>query len=268
MSNPNVHSNKDPPMFLSPCIEWIFAEEHADMPSRIRAAKAAGYDTAEFHLWRDKDIDGIAAALAETGVRLTGICVDPRRSLVDPAQHGELLDAVRDSLVVAKQLGSPPMIVASGFTREGVSDQEHFDAAVSVLSQAAALAEEAGVMLMLEPLNDRVDHPGMYLVSTSKGLDLVEAVNSPNLRLLYDLYHSTVMEEDMATVLSGRMHLVHHIQIADMPGRGEPGTGEIDWPSLLASLKALGYQGGLGLEYRPSMPALASLAQTKAALAL
>lgn len=255
-------------MKLSPCIEWQFAEEHADMADRIRAAKAAGFDHAEFHLWRDKDLDAVAAALNETGVTLTGICVDPRRSLVNPAEHGELLDAVRDSLDASKKLGSPPMIVASGFTREGVSAQEHFDAAVVVLKQAAALAEAAGVMLMLEPLNDRVDHPGMYLVSTTLGLDIVEAVNSPNLRLLYDLYHSTVMGEDTEAVLTGRMHLVHHIQIADMPGRGEPGTGAIDWSALIKMLERMGYKGDVGLEYRPSMPIAESLPQARAALGL
>ncbi len=252
---------------LSTCIEWHFAEyEH--FPDRVRAAAAAGFGSAEFHLWRDKDVDGIATALAETGVRLTGICVDPRRSLVDPAEHGELLEAVRDTIAVAKKLGSPPMIVASGFCREGVSAEAHFKAAVSALRQAAKLAEEAGVMLVLEPLNDRVDHPGMYLVSTTLGLDLVEAVNSTNLKLLYDLYHSTVMGEDMEAVLSGRMHLVHHIQIADMPGRGEPGTGAIDWPGMIATFKRLGYQGDFGLEYRPTMPSAASLAQARAVLGL
>ncbi len=255
-------------MKLSPCIEWQFAAEHPAMPDRIRAAKAAGFGCAEFHLWRDKDIAGVAAALDETGVRLTGICVDPRRSLVDPAEHGELLDAVRDTIVVAKQLGSPPMIVASGFKREGVSAEQHFAAAVSALKPAAALAEQAGVMLVLEPLNDRVDHPGMYLVSATLGLDIVEAVGSPNLRLLYDLYHSTVMGEDMEAVLSGRLHLVHHVQIADMPGRGEPGTGGIDWAGLIATLHRLGYQGDLGLEYRPTMPSAQSLAQTRAVLGL
>ena len=255
-------------MFLSPCIEWQFAEEHAEMPDRIRAAKAAGFDSVEFHLWRDKDIGGIAAALAETGVRLTGICVDPRRSLVDPAQHGEFLDAVRDSLVAARQLGSPPMIVASGFTREGVDAQDHFDAAVAVLTQAAALAEAAAVMLVLEPLNDRVEHPGMYLVSTALGLDIVAAVASPNLRLLFDVYHSATMGEDMEQVLTGRMHLVHHVQLADMPGRNEPGSGTLDWGKVIAVLERLGYDGGIGLEYRPTMPALQSLAQTRAVLGL
>ncbi len=253
-------------MFLSPCIEWHFADEHPDMADRIRAAKAAGFEAVEFHLWRDKDLSGIAGALAETGVRLTGICVDPRRSLVDPAQHDEFLDAVRESLVAAQQLGSPPMIVASGFTREGVDHQEHFAAAVSVLKQASALAQEAGVMLLLEPLNDRVEHPGMYLVSTPLGLDIVEAVGSANLRLLYDVYHSATMGEDMEQVLTGRMHLVHHVQVADMPGRNEPGSATLNWDKIIALLERLGYSGGIGLEYRPTMPALQSLAQTRTAL--
>lgn len=255
-------------MKLSPCIEWQFADEFPDMADRVRAAKAAGFEHAEFHLWRDKDADAVGKALAETGMTLTGFCVDPRRSLVDLAQHGELLDAVRDSLKAAKTMGSPPMILASGFTREGVSPEEHFDAAVSVLKQAAALAQEAGVMLVLEPLNDRVDHPGMYLVSTTLGLDIVEAVGSPNLRLLFDLYHSTVMGEDMEAVLNGRMHLVHHVQVADMPGRNEPGTGAIDWVGLISTLRGLGYAGDIGLEYRPTMPTLESLAKARAALSL
>lgn len=253
-------------MHLAPCIEWMFAEDHADMGDRIRAAKAAGFEAAEFHLWRDKNLDSIAAALAETGVKLTGACVDPRRSLVDPAQHDEFLTAVAESLEAAKKIGSPPMIVASGFTREGVSPEEHFNEAVNVLKRAAALAEAAGVRLVLEPLNDRVEHPGMYLVSTTLGLDIVEAVGSPNLRLLYDVYHSAVMGEDVETVLSGRMHLVHHVQVADLPGRNEPGTGTLDWAEAVSTLKRLGYDGALGLEYRPTMAPAESLAQSKKVL--
>jgi hydroxypyruvate isomerase len=238
------------------------------MGDRVRAARAAGFGSGEFHLWRDKNIDSVAAALAETGVTLAAICADPRRSLVDPAQHDEVLQAVRESLVAAKAMGSAPLILASGFSRDGVSDADHFAAAVSVLRQAAALAQEAGIMLLLEPLNSKIDHPGMYLVSTGLGLDLVEAVNSPHLRLLYDVYHSTVMGEDMEQVLTGRMHLVHHVQVADFPGRNEPGTGTIDWPATMATLARLGYDGGIGLEYRPTLPIQESLALTRRTLGL
>lgn len=253
-------------MKLSPCIEWMFAAEHPALADRIRAAKAAGFDRVEFHLWRDKDLAAAAAALDETGVQLTGFVVEPRRSIVDPAQHGEFLDAVRDSLEAARQLGSPPLVVASGFLREGVSPEEHRAAAVTALKQAAALAEAAGITLVLEPLNTKVEHPGMYLDSTTLALDIIEEVASPNLKLLFDVYHSAVMDEDRKAVLDGRMHLVHHIQIADMPGRNEPGTGMIDWPAVVSDLRELGYQGDIGLEYKPTLPPIESLAQTRTSL--
>lgn len=253
-------------MKLSPCIEWMFAAEHPELADRIRAAKAAGFDRVEFHLWRDKDLEQAAAALAETGVQLTGFVVEPRRSIVDPAQHGEFLDAVRDSLAAARQMGSPPLVVASGFWRDGVSPEDHRAAAVTALKQAAALAEAADIILVLEPLNTKVEHPGMYLDSTTLALDIIEEVGSPNLKLLFDVYHSAVMDEDMQAVLAGRMHLVHHIQIADMPGRNEPGTGTIDWPTVMAGLRELGYQGDIGLEYKPTRPPHESLEQTRKTL--
>lgn len=255
-------------MYLAACIEWLFAAEHPTFTDRIRAAKDAGLTAVEFHLWRDKPLADIRRTLEETGIKLASFVVEPRRSIVDPAQHGEFLAAVRDSLVAAKQAGSPALVVASGFTRPDVPRQDHFDAAVTALRQAATLAEEAGILLLLEPLNDRVEHPGMYLVSTAEGLDMVETVNSPNLRLLYDMYHSTVMGEDPANVLAERFHLVGHVQVADVPGRHQPGSGTIDWARYIGILRDLGYQGAIGLEYKPTGPTLDSLTQARKALGL
>ncbi|ARU18054.1 TIM barrel protein [Croceicoccus marinus] len=250
---------------LSACIEWQFTEAGAGLPERIRAAKEAGLDRVEFHLWRDKDMPGVARALEENDVSLTGFCVDPRRSIVDPAEHEEMLQAVRDTLAEARKVGSPPLIVASGFRVEGMSEEEHFDNAVSVLRRAAALAEEAGVTLVLEPLNTQL-FSAMYLVSTPLALDIIEAVDSPNLKLIYDVHHSAVMGEDMKEVLSGRMHLVAHVQVAGTPGRNEPGTDDLDWGRIMADLEELGYDGPLGLEYMPTMPMDQSLAKAKDAL--
>ena len=246
---------------LSSCIEWQFIEA-GDLDARLRAAKAAGFDLAEFHLWRDKPIDALSQALAETGMQLTGICVDPRRSIVDPAERDEMVAAVRDTIAATAKLGKPGLIVASGFRVEGMSEDEHFANAVTALRAAADLAEEAGVMLLLEPLNTRL-FAIMYLVSTKLGLDLVEAVGSPNLRLLYDVWHSAVMGEDMAGVLAGRIHLVAHVQVADMDDRNEPGTGSLDWAKVMGTLDDLGYAGAIGLEYFPTLPMDQSLALTR-----
>lgn len=250
---------------LSCCIEWQFAEA-GELDARVHAAKAAGFGLAEFHLWRDKPIDALAAALDETGVRLTSLCVDPRRSIVDPAERDAMVTAVRETIAATAILGKPNLIVASGFRVEGMSEEEHFANAVTALRAAADAAEEAGVMLLLEPLNTQL-FATMYLVSTKLGLDLVEAVGSPNLRLLYDVWHSAVMGEDMAEVLAGRIHLVAHVQVADMPGRNEPGTGSLDWAQVTRTLRDIGYTGAIGLEYFPTMPMDESLAQSQRMLA-
>lgn len=255
-------------MFPSACIEWLFKDEAPDFADRIRAAKAAGLEAVEFHLWDDKPIEDIRIALAETGVALTSFCVGPRRSLVDPAQHEEFLAAVAATLETAKTLGRPPLVIASGFTREGVSLEEQRAEAVKALRLAAALAEEAGVVLVLEPLNTIVSHPGMFLSSTTLALDIIEEVGSPHLRLLYDVFHSTVMGEDMEEGLGGRIHLVQHVQFADNPGRNEPGTGDIDWRDTVSKLRALGYDGAIGLEYQPTMPTAQSIASVRAATGL
>jgi hydroxypyruvate isomerase len=246
---------------LSSCIEWQFAEA-GDLDARLRAAKAVGFDLAEFHLWRDKPIDALSRALADTGMKLTGICVDPRRSIVDPAERDDMVAAVRDTIAATASLGKPALIVASGFRIEGMSEDEHFANAVTALRAAADLAEEAGVMLLLEPLNTRL-FAAMYLVSTKLGLDLVEAVGSPNLRLLYDVWHSAVMGENIAEVLAGRIHLVAHVQVADMDDRHEPGTGTLDWARVMRALDDVGYTGPIGLEFFPTLPMDQSLALTR-----
>ncbi|NOW48923.1 hydroxypyruvate isomerase [Novosphingobium sp. SG751A] len=250
---------------LSSCIEWQFADA-GELDARLRAAKAAGFELAEFHLWRDKPVDAIAKALSETGMRLTGICVDPRRSIVDPAQREEMITAVRETIAATARLGKPDLIVASGFRVDGLSEEEHFANAVTALRAAADAAEEAGVTLLLEPLNTQL-FATMYLVSTKLGLDLIEAVDSPNLRLLYDVWHSAVMGEDIAEVLADRIHLVRHVQVADMPARNEPGTGDLDWGKVTQTLRGLGYTGAIGLEYFPTMPMDQSLALSQQKLA-
>jgi hydroxypyruvate isomerase len=249
---------------LSSCIEWQFADAGA-LDARLRAAKVAGFAYAEFHLWRDKPIAELAQALTETGMQLTGLCVDPRRSIVDPAERADMVTAVRETIVATACLGKPALIVASGFRVEGMSEDDHFANAVIALREAADAAEEAGVMLLLEPLNTRL-FAAMYLVSTKLGLDLVEAVNSPNLRLLYDVWHSACMGEDVADVLAERIHLVAHVQVADMDDRHEPGTGSVDWAKVMQTLRGMGYTGTLGLEYFPSLPMDQSFALSRQTL--
>ncbi|VTO11553.1 hydroxypyruvate isomerase [Klebsiella variicola] len=255
-------------MYLSACIEWLFREEYPDFSDRVRAAKAQGFSHVEFHLWRDKPLAALAQALEETGVTLSSFVVEPRRSLVDPAEHEQFLAAVSDSLAVSRQLGSPPLVVASGFSREGVDIAEQRAQAVHILRQAATLAEAAGVTLLLEPLNTRIDHPGMFLNDTRLALDIIEAVDSPRLQLLFDVYHSMVMERGDGGGARRQNASGGHVQIAQAPDRNEPDPRSGEWPALIARLQRLGYNGAIGLEYKPSLPAAASVARAREATGL
>ena len=255
-------------MKLTACIEWLFKAEHEDFAARIRAASAAGLAGVEFHLWRDKPLDDVQRELDRSGLHLSSFCIEPRRSLVDPAEHEQVLSAIRDAIPIAQRFDGAKMILASGFTRPNVADEEQQAAAISVLKRAAALAHETGTVLLLEPVNMTVNGAPMFVQDVERGLDLVEAVNSPDLRLLCDVYHSYVSGEDLAGALSGRMRFVGHVQVADSDGRHEPGSGSINWLKTMTILRDQGYDGEIGLEYLPAGGTLESLALTRRSLGL
>jgi len=159
---------------------------------------------------------------------------------------------VRESVAVARRLGAGALIVVTGDEIPGLSRAVQHAAVVSALRRAAPIAEDAGMQLVLEPLNAVVNHPGYFLTSTSEGFDMVEEVDSPAVRLLYDLYHSVMTGEQPAQVLASRGHLIGHVHLADAPGRHEPGAGDINFPACLRVIAEAGYSGPIGLEFRPS----------------
>jgi hydroxypyruvate isomerase len=255
-------------MKLSACIEWLFADETDSIPQRVHLAAEAGLQGVEFHQWRNKPLDQVRQALDATGLAITSIIVEPRCSLVNESDHERFIGAVRESLPAARRLGCPNLVVASGFCESDRSIEKQRDDMTRILGVAAGMAADVGLTLVLEPLNIRVDHPGMYLNKTRMGMEIVEAVGSDGLKLLYDAYHSAVMGESAAEELAARMHLVRHVQVADLPGRGAPGTGNIDWKALLKVLSDGGYTGMLGMEFKLNdQSTREALATTRAALA-
>ncbi len=236
----------------SACIEWLFAKEAPVFADRVRAASAAGLSGVEFWGASNKDLDAIKAALEDTGVAIAGILCEPMSQLTDPATHAAFLEGVRSSLNSAVKLGAPAMIITTGDDRQGVPREVQHAAIVKVLNEAADIVKGSGVTLALEPLNDRVDHPGYYLTSTVEGLDIVDEVDRPEVKLLYDIYHSAMMGEHTEDVLDGRLDRVVHVHLADTQGRGAPGSGNMDWRARLDWLAEHGYRGFVGLEYKPT----------------
>jgi hydroxypyruvate isomerase len=245
-------------MKYSACIEWLFAET-GDFPERIRAAKRAGLDGVEFWKWTTKEIDPIEAALEETGLCLTGFVAEPMVPLTDPARHAEFLEGLKASVDMARRLKAQVLIAQTGDDLAGRTRAEQRLALTKCLARAADVLKGSGVVLAIEPLNTRIDHKGYYLSSTAEGLDIIDDVGRPEIRIVYDIYHSAVMDEEIASVLAGRLDGVAHVHLADAPGRHEPGSGTMDWQRRVDWLVASRYTGMVGLEYMPTKGTVASL---------
>ena len=253
-------------MRLSACIEMLFVPETDEFAQRIRLAKDEGFGRVEFWLWSNKDIDAIEAVLNETGVKLAGIVAEPFAELTRDSDHDRFLAGLEKSRDVALRLGAPVLICQSGPLADGVDRARQHDALVTAMARSADVLAGSGVKLGLEPLNDRVDHPGYYLTSSAEGFEIADAVNRPEIGTTYDLYHSMVMGEDPEVVAAGHLDRIVHVHVADHPGRNQPGSGELPIKQKLDWLLTQGYDGAVGLEFRPTGTTADALRQMRLVL--
>ncbi|ACE92556.1 hydroxypyruvate isomerase protein [Rhizobium phaseoli] len=238
----------------SACIEWLFAEEGDSIPDRIRRTHTGGLTAVEFWRWTDKDLDAVEAALDETDLEVTSLVAEPMIALTDAANRQAWLAGLAESVAVARRLGAPVLIAQAGDDLAGFSREEQRRALTETLKVGADILKGSGVRLGVEPLNTRIDHIGYFLDSTREGLDIVDDVARPEIGIVYDIYHSAVMGERTEDVLKDRLDRVFHVHVADHPGRNEPGSGGIDLSHRLNWIFANGYDGAVGLEYRPIRP--------------
>lgn len=245
---------------LAPNIDLLFAEAGDAAADRVRAAAAAGFGAVEMWGPTGKDIPSLKAALDETGVRLTAQLAEPRTQfMIPPKNHAPFYTGLDAGVQVAQQLGCPRIVVGSGTGFGGRKRQEQLDELIEIYTRAIGQIDGSGITLVLEPVNVRVDHPGALLDRTAEAVYVARGVGSPQFGVLYDLYHSTVEGEDVQAELANAADLIKYVQIADAPGRGEPGSGSIDWNARLAELRASGYTGEIGLEYYPTVSSIQSV---------
>ena len=252
---------------LAPNIELLFTEAGDDYAARVRAAAAAGFTSVE--MWgpagksapsRPKDVPALKAALEETGVTIQAQVAEPRvQFMIPPKDHTPFYEGLDEGVEYARALGCPRIVVGSGTGFGGMKRQAQLDELIEIYRKGVDQIAGSGVTLVLEAVNVRVDHPGSLLDRTAEAAYIARGVDSPDFGILYDLYHSTVEGEDVAEALADAGDLVRYVQLADAPGRGEPGSGAIDWEARLRDLRASGYDGPIGLEYYPTTESVASL---------
>jgi hydroxypyruvate isomerase len=172
-----------------------------------------------------------------------GIAVDPNR--IEEFQLG-----VAKAIEYAKVLGNTQVNCLAGIVPQGVTQQDAHTTFVINLRYAAQQLEAAGITLVIEAINTR-DIPGFFLNTTQQAQSVIAEVGSNNVFVQYDIYHMQIMEGDLSPTIANNLSRIAHIQLADNPGRHEPGTGEINYDFLLPHIDELGYQGWIGCEYKP-----------------
>jgi hydroxypyruvate isomerase len=240
-----------------------------DVPllDRPAAAAAAGFDAVEFW-WPfpesvpgDAEVDAFVAAIRNAGVQLTGLnfaagdmAAGDRGLASWPGRGLEFRDSVGVAVGLAGQLGTRVFNGLYGNRIDGSNPEEQDELATQNLSLAAAAAAGIGATVVLEPLSGASRYP---LLTAADAIAVADRVGEPNIALLADLYHLAVNGEDLSAVIDNYAGRIGHVQIADAPGRHEPGTGDIKFAEHLAALDAVGYAGWVGLEYAPTAAATA-----------
>ncbi len=179
-----------------------------------------------------------------------------------PDRVDEFRAGVAKGIEYAQALGVKQLNCLAGKAPAGVDSMLMRNTLVANLQYAAQAFQKAGLRLLVEPINS-FDIPGFYLTRTAQALSILDEVNAPNAFVQYDIYHAQRMEGELATTMQQNLARIGHIQLADNPGRHEPGTGEINYPFLFALLDRIGYQGWIGCEYKPATTTTAGLGWVK-----
>lgn len=240
-----------------------------DFLDRFAAAAEDGFRGVEFLFPYDWPAEALAERLRAAGPVQVLFNLHPgdwdagERGLAAlPGREAAFRDTVEQAIGYAQALGCPRLHCMAGIVPPDLSRSDAAHTYVHNLKFAAAEAAKAGLTVLIEPINSR-DMPGYFLNTPMQAVEILDAVGADNLKLQLDVYHTQIMQGDLVPTFRRLRSLIGHVQIADTPGRHEPGTGEINYPFVLAAFDAAGYDGWVGCEYRPKAGTRAGLGWAK-----
>ena len=226
----------------------------SDLPFLARIDKVAslGFPAIEFWGHERKDLDQIKQTCDKHNLVITQFTAwgfNP--GMNNPLNHDAFEEAIVKACEVAKKLDCKLATVVGGDDQEGMTQEEMHEQIIVALKRVAPIAEENDLTLILEPMNIRVDHKGHSLYGSAPAVRICREVNSTHVKINWDFYHMHITEGDLCGRLREGFDQVGYLQLADHPGRNEPGTGEIHYPRVLKEAYDLGYRGYVGLECSP-----------------
>lgn len=248
-------------MRISLCIGAYSGKDEIYHLEKIREH---GFHGLEYYAWWElNDLNRVAKEQERIGVGISATCTK-FISLVDESFRDAYLAGVRDTIEACRRLGVRSFISQTGNAMEGVQRESQRQTMVETLKRCAPLLEESGIVLELEPLNGLVDHRGHFLQRSDESVSVVDEVGSPNVKLVFDVYHQQITEGNVIRNATGYFDRINHYHIADNPGRTQPGTGELNYVNILRAIKETGFDGFVGLECGYTIDTDAALEQFKA----
>lgn len=230
-----------------------------DWYGNIRDGAAYGFRGVEQLGWLGVDLSEAKKVLAETGVTSTAVIIQSHTEENNRAMawgHGMVwedtrkifIDSFRETAEAAVAMGVPNIVATVGNERKDIERAAQFDICVGTLKELSKMAEDYGLMIVVEPLNILFDHMGYFLVTTEEAVRMIDAVDSPACRVLFDIYHQQISEGNLIGNIRKYIGKIGHFHIGDHPGRQEPGTGEINYKNVFAAIRDTGYDGWLSFE--------------------
>jgi hydroxypyruvate isomerase len=216
---------------------------------RLKKVSEAGFSHYEFWSFKAKDIPAIAKASVDLG--LTPTFFSLYTGLGDPKRKEPFLSAVDDAIEVADVLGVKKLGVNAGDLIKGVERDASIDALIEALKAAAEKVADHDITLLLEPQSVQNDKAKPLVITSADAIEVIEAVESPHVKMLYNVYHQQVSEGDLSGNIKKHFSKIGYFHVADHPGRFQPGTGEINYPYVLKLIHSLGYKDAIGLEMKP-----------------
>ena len=239
---------------------WLVSK--LPVPDALALLTRLGYDGYEMFDWRDPKVMDIFVSLkdkyplsCECLVANKGVTA-PGCGLVNPREHEEFLKQTQLAIDAARAVGAKQLVTLTGNEMGGVPRSEQMANAVAAMRAAAPMLEKNGMTAIVEVLNTYVNHAGYFLYYVRDGAELIDRVGSPNVKLLFDIYHVQIMEGNLIESIRSNIDRIGHFHVGDVPGRHQPGTGEINYRNVFKAIYDQGdrFRGSVALEYSPTVP--------------
>ena len=251
------------------CIEMIYPQIKSH--EKIVIIKETGFSQIEFWDWKDKNISLFNSLCDKHNMKITNFSGQRKGDLIAISTHKHMLAELKEATKVAEKLGCPNLMLLSNQLEENgrvansheeISPEEKYKNIIHGLEKSINLTPDS-ITLQLETLNTKIDHPGYYLNDIDTAVKIVREINHPRLKILADLYHLGIMGFNLKDIIKKYMPEIGYFHIADIPGRHEPGSGNMNWKEILELIKEEGYEGFVGFEYSPAYDSDESLFKIK-----